>query len=740
MLLAFIPVCASSQSRRPLPPVSAADPSRVAAPGLYTWQNVQIVGGGFVTGIITHPGQRDLMYARTDIGGAYRWDASALRWIPLTDWVGASDWNTLGIESVAVDPTDPGRLYLAAGMYTNSWAGNASFLRSTDQGRSFQRSSAPFKMGGNMDGRFAGERLAVNPLNPAELYFGSRDNGLWNSSDYAVTWNQVSTFPITGATNGIGIVFVVFDPANAGTVYAGVSSATTGLYRSTNHGATWQAVPGQPTGLLPNHGALSADGVFYLTYGDQPGPNGMASGAVWKYNTRDGAWTNVTPPTPNGSPIWYGFGGVAVDAAHPGTVMVSTMDRWWPGDDIYRSTDGGAHWTSINSLSTRDSSLSPYLNWGAASVALGHWIGDVEIDPFNPDHVLYVTGATIMASEDVTRVDSGGVSHWFVGAKGLEETVALGLISPPAGAHLLSVVGDIGGFRHDTLSASAASGMFTNPLMSTTTDIDFAELNPAIVARVGWANQHGGYSRDGGTTWTFFATDAPGAANGPGWIAVSADGSTFLWSPSQGTLSYSRDNGATWTASTGAPSGVPVAADRVNPTKFYVYHPGGGSVYVSTDGGASFAVKARGLTGSDARAVRPLPGIEGDLWLPLRSGLYHSTDSGASFARLGTVNQAVAIGFGKPAPGATYPALYLSGWVNATLGVYRSTDAGASWIRINDDAHQYGGVNLITGDPRIFGRVYLGTGGRGILYGDPAAPAPGRGSGCASNGAVGRCR
>jgi cellulase/cellobiase CelA1 len=51
--------------------------------------------------------------------------------------------------------------------------------------------------------------------------------------------------------------------------------------------------------------------------------------------------------------------------------------------------------------------------------------------------------------------------------------------------------------------------------------------------------------------------------------------------------------------------------------------------------------------------------------------------------------------------------------------VFRSDDGGASWVRINDDAHQYGNIGAaITGDPRVYGRVYLATNGRGVLYAD----------------------
>jgi hypothetical protein len=54
--------------------------------------------------------------------------------------------------------------------------------------------------------------------------------------------------------------------------------------------------------------------------------------------------------------------------------------------------------------------------------------------------------------------------------------------------------------------------------------------------------------------------------------------------------------------------------------------------------------------------------------------------------------------------------------------VFRSDDGGGSFARINDDAHQYGGVQLIIGDPRVYGRAYITGHGRGILYGEPATP------------------
>ena len=44
--------------------------------------------------------EQGLMIARTDVGGAYRWDAANSRWIPLLDWVSESETGNPGVEPI----------------------------------------------------------------------------------------------------------------------------------------------------------------------------------------------------------------------------------------------------------------------------------------------------------------------------------------------------------------------------------------------------------------------------------------------------------------------------------------------------------------------------------------------------------------------------------------------------------------------------------------------------------------
>src|ERR1700722_3806735 len=88
----------------------------------YTWTNVYTGGGGgYIPNIIFNPSQQNLIYARTDIGGAYKWNASANLWDPLMDWVTWANWNMLGVESIATDSVNQNNLYVMAGLYNNSF-------------------------------------------------------------------------------------------------------------------------------------------------------------------------------------------------------------------------------------------------------------------------------------------------------------------------------------------------------------------------------------------------------------------------------------------------------------------------------------------------------------------------------------------------------------------------------------------------------------------------------------------
>ncbi|HEX5082157.1 MAG TPA: xyloglucanase [Blastocatellia bacterium] len=728
------------------------DPALAQTTEPYTWRNVVINGGGgFAPGIVFNTTEQNLIYARTDIGGAYRWDQSAGRWVPLLDWVGFDDWNLTGVDSLATDPVDPNRLYIAAGTYTNEWTNqNGAILRSTDRGNSFQRTNLPFKVGGNMPGRSMGERLAIDPNRNSVLYLGARSgNGLWRSANFGESWSRVTSFPVAGTYvedpgnsytgDIIGVVWVTFDrstgtPGNATqTIYVGVADTGASVYRSTDGGATWAAIPGQPTGFLPHHGVLASNGMLYISYSDGAGPYDGEKGDVWRYNTSNGSWTLISPVPSSSSDDYFGYGGLAVDAQNPNVIMVAALNSWWPDTILFRSLDGGATWTRIWDWTSypnrsfrylQNITAAPWLTFGAnpqlpeITPKLGWMVGDLEIDPFDSDRMMYGTGATIYGSDDLTTWDTGGQIHISVKAIGLEETAVLDLISPPSGAPLLSGLGDVCGFRHNNLNAAPAM-MMTTPTFVSTTSLDYAELSPTFIVRVGNANQgtnRSGFSFDGGTSW-FQGSTEPGGVTGGGTVAAAANASRVVWSPAGAAVNYSTNNGSSWTQSAGIPSGARVGSDRVNPMKFYGF--ANGTFYVSVNGGANFTAAATGLP-SDSR-FKATPGREGDIWLAGgEGGLWHSTNSGASFTEAPSVEEADNIGFGMAAPGQSYMALYSSAQVNGVRGIFRSIDAGASWVRINDDQHQYGSTNAaITGDPRVFGRVYVSTNGRGIIYGEP---------------------
>jgi photosystem II stability/assembly factor-like uncharacterized protein len=705
----------------------------------YNWKNVAIGGGGFVTGIVFHPKERGLAYVRTDIGGAYRWDDRAQRWVAMTDWIGAEDENLLGIDSFAIDPNDPERVYLAAGTYTNPRSGNGAILRSSDRGRTFQRADLPFKLGGNEQGRGNGERLAVDPNDGRVLFFGSRGEGLWRSGDHGANWSRVDSFPAiaTSPSAGVqtswrglqhvGIVFVVFDPASGKPgaptpkLYAGVSTRETSLYESSDGGGTWTAVPKQPQGLRPNHMARASDGVYYLSYGDEPGPNEMNNGAVWKYAPGSGEWQDITPAPQSidTEGDGFGWGAVTVDPSNPQVLMATTFKRYGPHDEIFRSADGGRSWKPLLAQSRFDHSAAVWTRDHTP-----HWMADIKIDPFDADHAMFVTGYGLWASRNLTTFDGNAKVGWWFKNAGLEETVPLALLTPP-GAPLLSGLGDIDGFRHEDLDTPMLQ--YAGPRLTNTESMAYAGQAPQIVVRSGTVRDRennevrAAYSLDGGKTWASFASEPP-EGEGAGHITIAADGKRVIWTPEKATNAWATDDfGKRWQKLNGVPARAAVEADKVDEGLYYAFDGATGKLYVSGKGGVEFKEVAASVGGSSDRfdpQIRPDPQRSAVVYVAASSrGLLRW--SARKLERLRGVEYADALGLGKAKDGSDAPTLFVSGKVDGKTGLFRSDDDGRQWQRIDDDAHRYGRIRIIVGDPRVHGRVYLGTHGRGVVYGDP---------------------
>ncbi|MBC8051982.1 MAG: cadherin domain-containing protein [Sphingobacteriaceae bacterium] len=695
-------------------------------PQPYKWNSVAIGGGGFVTGIITSKEQPGLMYARTDVGGAYRWDIPNSRWIPLTDWASDQQQGMFGVESIAIDPTSPNIVYMACGIsYFNS--GRSYVLRSIDYGANFTvvEVTSQFKMHGNGLGRQNGEKLQVDPNNGSILYYGTRRNGLFKSTDSGASWLPVGNIPasVTVTTNDNGISFVLLDKSSVSggvtkRIFAGISRSGNdqNFFKSEDGGATFTAVINTQllAGFMPQRAVFTGDGNICITYANGAGPGGndaigepMNQGQIWKYNISTGAWTNISPN------LNKAFAGISVDPANPQRMVASTTNTYMLqrgstyGDRFFITTNGGTTWTDI--IGTRGYDLdTDGITWVAASSI--HWAGSIEFDPSNTNKVLVVSGNGIFMNENINTSNL-----WKFHVKGLEETVPLNLLSIPGGP-VLSVIGDYGGFRHTDVSQYSPRH---NPALGSSQGLDFAALNTNKIVRAGYDQNSTYYSNDMGLTWTKAGTTTGTEAQ----VALSADGNVIMQSAGSLT-SRTVDNGTTWTSVTLPIDKARPVSDRVNSNKFYAFNPVTGNLHVSTNGGVSFTVAANpGTSGNNAKLLRTVPGREGHIWIPLEGrGLSYSENSGVSFTNLANVSYCAAVGIGKSAPGSTYETIYIYGTVGGIVGIYRSTDKGVSWLRVNDDDHEYGGPangKFVIGDMNVFGRVYMSTAGRGIIYGEP---------------------
>ena len=697
-----------------------------ARPVAYSWATVPLGGGGYVDGFVYHPNTEGLLYARTDVGGSYRLDQKSNRWIPLMDGFGKDDWDCFGNLSLAVDPNHAERLYATCGLYLGKQVPDAGVIRSDDQGRTWAKTKLPFKLGGNALGRGTGERLVVDPSNSDHILLGTNRDGLWDSHDRGRSFQRVAGYPDSGVT----FLLYAGDKLYAGSgtnLSEWTGSGGGGILVSSDDGASFKVLPGAPK-LIPHQAASDTSGNLYITFADGLGPFGIANGAVYKL-TPDGKWSDISPEAP-GKDRPFGYAGLDLQK---GVLAVSTTNRYSTGDDIYVSLDFGATWKAVGLSARHRSDAYPWLSAyqgghdkdATARRNMGHWIDGLKINPFNPNELIYGTGYGVWRTKNLSDLQAGKPVIFDFDDANLEETVVLGLESPPAGPRLLMAAGDVGGTAFDDLTKSPSAGFFP-PMNKTNQSVAFAALKPKVIVRAAETEEAGAYiSYDGSATWAPLPglpepiADKDWHKQRAGKLVISAKATSMVWVPEGAAAYVSRDMGKTWTESAGWPEpkrGQEAISDQGKDGLFYAWDSDSGSVLISDDAGAGFKPWRTGLPHGNAQ-LRAVPGRAHDLWLATGTALFHLNGK-APVAVTGV--EAWQVTFGKAAPGSKYPAVYIWGKVRGEEGLWRSTDEARTWRRINTDATRFGQMRAIAGDPRRFGVLYISPDGRGTLIGQPA--------------------
>jgi photosystem II stability/assembly factor-like uncharacterized protein len=341
-----------------------------------------------------------------------------------------------------------------------------------------------------------GRSLSVSgsSARPNEYYFGATGGGVWKTTDAGETWNPVSDGQMSASS--VGAIAVC--QANPDIVYAGTGEVDVrtdtiqgdGMYKTVDGGKTWTHIGLTDSQIIAkiavdpndcNHAYVSAQGHLY-------GPNDQR-----------GVFT-----TTNGGASWNkslfvddttGSSDVSLDPTNPQVVYASmwhmsrspfNLSSGGPGDGLFKSTDGGAHWTNLST------------NPGFPAAPLGR-IG-VSVSPLNPNRVWAIVEAKVgQGGAEMVSDDAGATWRITSTSSTLSQR-------PFYFFHIIADPADVNGVYVTSLSlvhSSDTGKTFTQVRGTPHSDHHDLWINPKDPQRMINANDGGGtVSVDGGRTWT----------------------------------------------------------------------------------------------------------------------------------------------------------------------------------------------------------------------------------------------
>jgi photosystem II stability/assembly factor-like uncharacterized protein len=318
----------------------AMSPSRF---GDLAWRQVGPFRGGRVAAVTGVPSSPETYYLGAALGGVWKTIDGGNRWTPIFDH--ASPLGSIG--AVAAAASNPDVIYVGTG--ESAPREDASFgdgmWKSTDAGKTWAHI-------GLEDSRHIA-RIVIDPHNPdlvlvaaqGHIYGPNEQRGVFRSTDGGRTWTKVLYKDALS-----GAIELAPDPDNPSTVFAALwqvqrqpwhlesGGPGSGLYKSTDEGATWTPVSGHglPEGVLGKMGISVAAGtsgrrVYALIE--------AAHGGMFRSDDGGVTWVQTSDSHPLYTRAWY-FTKVFAHPANPDIVYVV-------GNAVWRSTDGGRNFTRM---------------------------------------------------------------------------------------------------------------------------------------------------------------------------------------------------------------------------------------------------------------------------------------------------------------------------------------------------------------------------------------------------------
>ncbi len=659
--------------------LAGSAPAQQIDPALYKemrWRSIGPFRGGRSVAVTGVPSQPDTYYFGGVGGGVWKTTDGGVTWQPLFDKQGTSS-----IGAVAVAPSDPNVVYVGTGeacIRGNISHGDGVY-KSTDAGATWVNI-------GLRDTRHIG-RIVVHPTNAdivfvaalGHVYGPNQERGVFRSTDGGKSWSKVLY-----KDEKTGAIDIGFAPSNPSVLYAALWEAFrtpytmssggpgSGLYKSTDGGATWKRLEGNglPEGIYGRIG-VSVSGadqnrVWALIEAKAGGLyRSDDGGANWRLTNDDPRFRQRA---------WY-YTHVYADPQHAETVYVLNTG-------FYRSTDGGRTFTAYRTphgdnhdlwINPNDPKRMVNGNDGGGNVTVNGgetWTGQDNQPTAQFYHVTtdnqfpyYVYGA----QQDNSTVAIA--SRSFAGPITREDWYEVGgcesgYIAPHPKDPNIVYAGCYGGtltrFDKRTRQTQEIRAWPENPMGHPASDLKYR-----------WQ-------------WT-----AP--------IVISLHDPNTLYHAAQ-VLLKTTDNGNSWTAispdltrndkSRQGPSGGPLTHDNTS-VEYY------NTIFVVTES--------------------PQASEKGVIWVGTDDGLIHITrDGGMSWSNVtprdlpewSLISQ---IDASPHAAGTAYAAVDRHELDDFQPYIYKTADYGKTWTRINNGIPEGAFVRAVREDPKRKGLLYAGT-------------------------------